>query len=165
MIATVIYCSTGTVLSFTRRTRRTTLSLPPSRHAAGPCPPLGPAAFPHPRAFRPGATAFSSTANLAAGKPWSEPMPASQFEDMREILKAPSPVGLEAAMTEGVLSKAWQRHVDAHGWKIHRFKGNSSVVLDTHPDAGDDMLKVMFVGHADKIRMESGMSLRMARSM
>ena len=57
-------------------------------------------------------------------------------------------------MTEGVLSKAWQRHVDAHGWKIHRFKGNSSVVLDTHPDAGDEMLKVMFVGHADKIRMQ-----------
>jgi putative aminopeptidase FrvX len=96
----------------------------------------------------------STRAAAAAAQPWSTPMPAAQFQDMRAILAAPSPVGLEAAMTEGVLAKAWQRHVDELGWKVHRFKGNASVVLDTHPDAGDDMLKVMFVGHADKIRMQ-----------
>jgi putative aminopeptidase FrvX len=86
-------------------------------------------------------------------RPWTEPMTETKFSEMRDILAAPSPVGLEAAMTEGVLAPLWQKHVDKHAWAIHRFKGNASMVLDTHPDASDDMLSVMFVGHSDKIRM------------
>ena len=36
--------------------------------------------------------------------PWQQSMPEDQFTRMRDILAAPSPVGLEAAMTEGVLA-------------------------------------------------------------
>ena len=75
------------------------------------------------------------------------------FETMREILAAPSPVGLEAGMTEGVLAPRWERYVREQGWGLRRFKGNASLVLDTAP-GDDDKLKVMFVGHADKIRMQ-----------
>ncbi|NGO90867.1 MAG: peptidase M42, partial [Halomonas sp.] len=35
--------------------------------------------------------------------PWTQPMPDAQFTLMRDILAAPSPVGLEGAMTYGVL--------------------------------------------------------------
>ena len=38
-----------------------------------------------------------------AKKPWDSPMPERQFQFMREILAAPSPIGLEAAMSYGVL--------------------------------------------------------------
>ncbi len=85
-------------------------------------------------------------------KPWTAPMPESQFELMRRILDAPSPVGLEAAMTYGVLKP----HFDTFaldGWHLHQFKGHAGVVLDTHPGR-DDMFKVMIIGHADKIRMQ-----------
>lgn len=81
-------------------------------------------------------------------------MPEDQFARMREIISAPSPVGLEAGMTTGVLTPMWQQYVDNLGWKLHRFKGNSSLVLDTHPDGHDGMLTLMVVGHADKIRMQ-----------
>ena len=56
-------------------------------------------------------------------------------------------------MTEGVLVESWQELIQEGKWKVHQFKGNASVVLDTHPGE-DDLLKVMFVGHADKIRMQ-----------
>lgn len=85
-------------------------------------------------------------------KPWTTPMPESQFDLMRRILDAPSPVGLEAAMTYGVLKP----HFDTFapdGWYMHQFKGHAGVVLDTHPGR-DDMFKVMIIGHADKIRMQ-----------
>ncbi|SFU85759.1 M20/M25/M40 family metallo-hydrolase [Halomonas korlensis] len=85
-------------------------------------------------------------------KPWTTPMPESQFELMRRILDAPSPVGLEAAMTYGILKP----HFDTFapdGWHMHQFKGHAGVVLDTHPGR-DDMFKVMIIGHADKIRMQ-----------
>ena len=36
--------------------------------------------------------------------PWTQPMPDAQFTLMRDILAAPSPVGLEGAMTYGVLN-------------------------------------------------------------
>jgi len=87
--------------------------------------------------------------------PWNEPLPPKKFDEMRRILAAPSPVGLEAAMSEGIIAPVWQKLVDKHGWGIHRFKGNASIVLDTHPNAPDDdeMLSVMFIGHSDKIRM------------
>ena len=79
-------------------------------------------------------------------------MPEEQFELMRRIIGAPSPVGLEAAMTYGVL-KPYFDGFALKGWKLHQFKGNAGVVLDTHPGK-DDMLSVMVIGHADKIRMQ-----------
>ncbi|MCB9640456.1 MAG: peptidase M42 [Myxococcales bacterium] len=79
-------------------------------------------------------------------------MPDDQFATMRDILAAPSPVGLEAAMTHGVLIPYFEKWMRA-GWKIHTFRGNAGIVLDTAPDR-DDLLTVLFIGHADKIRMQ-----------
>lgn len=84
--------------------------------------------------------------------PWSEPMPDAQFERMRDILAAPSPIGLEAAMTYGVI-KPYFESIALPGWDVHTFQGNAGIVCDTHPD-DEDRLTVMFVGHADKIRMQ-----------
>ena len=79
-------------------------------------------------------------------------MPDEQFELMRRILAAPSPVGLEGAMTYGVLKPEFEQFMP-DDWKIHQFRGNAGVILDTAPDA-DDALSVMVIGHADKIRMQ-----------
>ncbi|SHM40313.1 M20/M25/M40 family metallo-hydrolase [Vreelandella subglaciescola] len=84
--------------------------------------------------------------------PWKQTMPTAQFSLMRDILAAPSPVGLEAAMTYGVLKPQFERFAP-DGWHLHQFKGNAGVVLDTHPGR-DDMFKLMLIGHADKIRMQ-----------
>lgn len=84
--------------------------------------------------------------------PWTQPMPDAQFTLMRDILAAPSPVGLEGAMTYGVLKPYFESFAPA-GWHLHQFKGNAGVVLDTHPGQ-DDMFKLMIIGHADKIRMQ-----------
>ncbi len=84
--------------------------------------------------------------------PWSQPMPDEQFALMRDILAAPSPVGLEAAMTYGVLKPYFARFAPSE-WQLHQFKGHAGVVLDTHPGR-DDLFKVMIIGHADKIRMQ-----------
>ena len=84
--------------------------------------------------------------------PWTQPMPEDQFTRMRDILAAPSPVGLEGAMTYGVLKPQVESFAPS-GWKLHQFKGHAGLVLDTHP--GDDArFKVMVIGHADKIRMQ-----------
>lgn len=85
-------------------------------------------------------------------KPWKKSMPKKQFELMRQILAAPSPVGLEGAMTYGVLKPHFEE-ISLDGWKVHQFKGNAGIVLDTHPGE-DDMLSMMVIGHADKIRMQ-----------
>jgi len=85
-------------------------------------------------------------------KPWGKPMPAKQFDLMREILAAPSPIGLEAAMTYGVIKPHFESFMPK-GWHIHQFKGNAGIVLDTHPGE-DDRTSVMIIGHADKIRMQ-----------
>lgn len=85
-------------------------------------------------------------------KPWTQPMPADQFQLMRDILAAPSPVGLEGAMTYGVLVPRFQTFAP-DSWAVHRFRGSAGVVLDTHPGR-DDLLTVMIVGHADKIRLQ-----------
>ena len=79
-------------------------------------------------------------------------MPESQFKIMRDIIAAPSPVGLESAMTEGVLKPYIDKFAPKR-WAMHRFQGNAGVVWDTHPGK-DDMFTVMIVGHADKIRMQ-----------
>jgi len=86
--------------------------------------------------------------------PWAEPMPDEQFDLMRRILAAPSPIGLEGAMTHGVL-EPYFRSFMPKGWAIHRFRGNAGIVLDSMPDADPkETLSVMLIGHADKIRMQ-----------
>ena len=87
-------------------------------------------------------------------------MPEDQFDFMRSVLAAPSPVGLEAAMTHGVLQQRFEATVQKHGWAAHRFNGNAGVVWDSHPHlkgrpkTAGDPLTVMVCGHADKIRMQ-----------
>lgn len=83
---------------------------------------------------------------------WTQPMPEAQFAFMRDVLAAPSPVGYEASMTFGVLEPYLEEH-KLQDWGIHKFAGNASIVLDTHPGE-TDRLTVMVVGHADKIRMQ-----------
>ncbi|WP_075879824.1 M20/M25/M40 family metallo-hydrolase [Vreelandella massiliensis] len=87
-----------------------------------------------------------------ANTPWTQPMPDAQFKLMRDILAAPSPVGLEGAMTYGVLKPHFDTFAPSD-WHLHQFRGNAGVVLDTHPGR-DDMFKLMIIGHADKIRMQ-----------
>lgn len=85
-------------------------------------------------------------------KPWEKAMPESQFSFMKEIISAPSPVGLEGAMTYQVLKPAFESFMPKQ-WDIHQFKGHASIAMDTHPDQ-PEMPTVMLVGHADKIRMQ-----------
>ncbi len=85
-------------------------------------------------------------------KPWEAPMPDEQFEFMRDVLGAPSPVGLEAAMTYGVLKPYFEK-IAPEGWGVHQFVGNAGLVLDSHPGR-EDMFTVMMIGHADKIRLQ-----------
>ena len=96
--------------------------------------------------------AKKKSAKKTAKKAWEKSMPEKQFEFMREIISAPSPVGLEGAMTYNVI-KPYFESIMHKNWGIHQFKGHASLVLDTHPDAVD-MPTVMVVGHADKIRMQ-----------
>lgn len=84
--------------------------------------------------------------------PWTQPMPEAQFRLMHDILAAPSPIGIEGAMTLGVLKPHFERFAPS-GWAVQQFKGHAGLVLDTHPGR-DDLFKVMVIGHADKIRMQ-----------
>jgi len=79
-------------------------------------------------------------------------MSESEFARMRSVLSAPSPVGMEAAMTHGVLLP-WFKEFMPSTWGVHTFQGNAGMVVDTHPGR-EDMLKVMVMGHADKIRCQ-----------
>jgi len=79
-------------------------------------------------------------------------MPERQFSLMRDILAAPSPVGLEGAMTFGVLKPYFETFAPKD-WHVHQFKGHAGVVLDTHPGR-DDLFSIMIIGHADKIRLQ-----------
>lgn len=83
---------------------------------------------------------------------WEKSMPKAQFEFMRDVLAAPSPIGLEGAMSYGVLKPYFEKWMPK-SWAIHQFKGNAGIVLDTHPGR-DDMTSAMIIGHADKIRMQ-----------
>ncbi len=89
---------------------------------------------------------------MTKAKPWSTPMPDEQFDIMRDIIAAPSPVGLESAMTLGVLKPYFDSFMPSN-WEMHQFVGNAGVVWDSHPGE-DDRFSVMLVGHADKIRMQ-----------
>ncbi len=84
--------------------------------------------------------------------PWQQSMPEDQFSLMRDILGAPSPIGFEGAMTRGVLEPYFEK-IKLPEWGSHHFRGNAGVVFDTAPGA-DDKLSVMFIGHADKIRLQ-----------
>ena len=84
--------------------------------------------------------------------PWQQEMSEERFDLMRRILDAPSPIGLEASMTRGVL-EPYMRSYMPKDWAIHSFKGNAGIVLDTKPD-NKDAFSVMVIGHADKIRMQ-----------
>jgi len=84
--------------------------------------------------------------------PWTTTMPEEQFDFMQRIISAPSPVGLESAMTLGVIKPYFDTFMP-DSWAMHQYTGNASVVWDTHP--GDtEKFSVMIIGHADKIRMQ-----------
>lgn len=89
---------------------------------------------------------------MTKDKPWSTPMPDDQFDIMRQIIAAPSPVGLESAMTLGVLKPYFDSFMP-ESWEMHQFVGNAGVVWDSHPGE-DERFSVMLVGHADKIRLQ-----------
>lgn len=55
-------------------------------------------------------------------------------------------------MTHGVI-EPFIKSVKPENWQIHKFKGNAGIVVDTMPN-NDEALKVMVIGHADKIRMQ-----------
>jgi len=86
-------------------------------------------------------------------QPWTQEMSDERFDLMRRILDAPSPIGLESAMTKGVLTPYLESFMPK-SWKIHSFKGNAGIVFDTMPEADADTFSVMVIGHADKIRMQ-----------
>lgn len=79
-------------------------------------------------------------------------MPEDQFDLMRSILSAPSPIGLEGAMTHGVLTDHLKSFLPKD-WAIHGFKGSAGIVVDSAPE-NEDAFSVMVIGHADKIRMQ-----------
>ncbi|WP_218833154.1 M28 family peptidase [Paraferrimonas haliotis] len=83
---------------------------------------------------------------------WKTAMGSEQFEFMKKVLAAPSPIGFEAAMTYGVIKPEFESFMP-EGWAVHQFKGNAGLVFDSHPGR-DDLVSVMIVGHADKIRMQ-----------
>ncbi len=89
---------------------------------------------------------------MTESKAWSKAMPDNQFKIMRDIIAAPSPVGLESAMTHGVIKPYFDTFAPKK-WSMHRFQGNAGLVWDTHPDK-TDMFTIMIIGHADKIRMQ-----------
>jgi endoglucanase len=79
-------------------------------------------------------------------------MPEKQFDIMRDIISAPSPVGLESAMTVGVLAPYFSSFMGKTA-AMHQYTGNAGVVWDTHPGE-NERFSIMIVGHADKIRMQ-----------
>ena len=89
---------------------------------------------------------------MTNAKPWVNTMPDDQFELMRDILAAPSPIGLESAMTLGVLKPHFESFMP-DSWEMRQFVGNAGVVWDSHPGE-EDRFSIMLVGHADKIRMQ-----------
>lgn len=89
---------------------------------------------------------------MSGKTPWNEIMPESSFEFMKNILAAPSPVGLESAMSLGVLKPEFESFMP-DSWAMHQCTGSASVVWDTHPGE-NDMFSVMICGHSDKIRMQ-----------
>eukprot|EP00941_MAST-03F_sp_MAST-3F-sp1_P004357 g4357.t1 len=92
---------------------------------------------------------------LSAVPSWEKPLADEDFGFLRNVLAAPSPVGLEGAMTHGVLQERFKSFAPSH-WKSHSFKGNAGVVWDSAPNQSgkEKPLTVMIMGHADKIRCQ-----------
>lgn len=67
-----------------------------------------------------------------AKKVWEKAMPEKQFQFMKEIIAAPSPVGLEGAMTYSVLKPYFEK-IKKASWGVHQFRGHAGIVLDTAP--------------------------------
>jgi len=95
---------------------------------------------------------MSTEKNGQLEHPWTTAMPQGQFDFMSKVLASPSPIGFEAAMSYGVIKPEFESFMP-QGWGVHQFKGNASLVFDSHPGR-DDLTSVMIVGHADKIRMQ-----------
>lgn len=75
-----------------------------------------------------------------------------QFALVQALCAAPSPIGFEAAMIDGVIVPELKTFAP-EAWQVHRFVGSSGMVVDTKP--GDtEALTVMIVGHADNIRLQ-----------
>jgi endoglucanase len=56
-------------------------------------------------------------------------------------------------MTHGFLAPEFETFAPAH-WATKTFQGSASLVVDSKPDAADDVFTVMILGHSDKIRMQ-----------
>ena len=84
-------------------------------------------------------------------RPWAEPMPPEQYERMCRLISTPPPIGFEGAMVRAFLDEMSQ--FAPATWHTHRFVGTAGVVVDTMPNAGDEVLSAMLIGHADKIRL------------
>ncbi len=95
---------------------------------------------------------MSADNNTETKSIWQTPMPDDQFEFMKKVIAAPSPIGFEAGMTYGVIKPEFESFMPQN-WGTHQFKGSASLVFDSHPGR-DDLVSVMIVGHADKIRMQ-----------
>lgn len=77
-----------------------------------------------------------------------------QFELVKRLCEAPSPIGFEGAMIDGVIIPELKSFMP-DTWELNRFTGNPGLVVDTHPHVNEDnLLSVMVVGHADKIRLQ-----------
>lgn len=85
--------------------------------------------------------------------PWTQPMDDETFEKMQTMLAAPTPVGYEGAMTNGIIEPQLREAIPSW-WVVHRFRSQAGIVVDTDPEAGPEKLTCMIVGHADKIRMQ-----------
>lgn len=106
-----------------------------------------------------------SVTRATADRPWERPLEEEEFALMRRILAAPSPVGLEAAMTQGVLAPALKEFAP-ESWRMHSFVGQAGIAMEAPPaspaaaaadregEDGAGPLTLMYMGHADKIRCQ-----------
>ena len=87
---------------------------------------------------------------------WRRPFARADFSLLSKIIHAPSPIGMEAAMTEGVLAPFFSTLKGAEEWSVHRSRGSSSIVFEKPSVAATEKraITVMLLGHSDKIRMQ-----------
>jgi putative aminopeptidase FrvX len=80
---------------------------------------------------------------------------------LKKICSAPSPIGFEASMTFGIIEPIFKSL--NRNWIIHKFKGSAGIVLekpgksrsrDVSRAEGSSGLSAMVIGHADKIRVQ-----------
>eukprot|EP00038_Savillea_parva_P027378 m.59224 g.59224 ORF g.59224 m.59224 type:complete len:463 (+) comp7873_c0_seq2:64-1452(+) len=120
----------------------------------GHCHIPSPQTYPGCMSVQPQPAASLGTTQRRSMATWTDvPMDDETFDMMRRIISAPSPINMEAGMTEGVLVPMFEDFMPAH-WGFHRFKGNAGLVVDTDPHDTTGKLKIMICGHADKIRLQ-----------